>query len=211
MPKLPIDYSKGFIYKLCCKDKSIEECYIGSSTNWKQRKRTHKSNCNNPNQKSYNNKKYVVIRDNGGWENWEMVLIHYYPCNNKRELESEEERVRQEYHNTINSKRAYRTDEERKEYNKQYYTDNREKLLQKAKQYNIDNHESILEYKKQYRIDNRESILQKEKQYRTDNCESILQKKKQKITCDCGCIIAKRNISTHKKSNKHKKIMEQNN
>jgi predicted GIY-YIG superfamily endonuclease len=43
MPKVPIDYSKGFIYKLCCLDVNIKEIYIGSSTNFKQRKRHHKN------------------------------------------------------------------------------------------------------------------------------------------------------------------------
>ena len=198
MPRVPIDYSKAFIYKLCCKDKSIEECYIGSSTNWKQRKRLHKSNCNNPNQKSYNQKKYVFIRENGGWENWEMVLIYYYPCNNSMELKAEEERVRQENHNNLNMYRAYQTKEELKEYHKQYYIENKDKRLEYHKQYHINNRESISEYQKQY-----------QKQYKINNRDKLLQKAKQKITCDCGCIIKKANIAKHKKTNKHKELMEQ--
>ena len=61
MPRLPIDYSKAFIYKICCKDKNIEECYIGSSTNFVKRKNSHKTICNNINSKEYNQKKYIFI------------------------------------------------------------------------------------------------------------------------------------------------------
>jgi len=207
MPRKPIDYSKGFIYKLCCKDKNIQECYIGSSTNWINRKNNHKTDCNNSNQKKYNQKKYVFIRDNGGWENWEMILIHDYSCNNSQELRKEEERVRQEYHNNINSQRAYITDKELKEHHKQYRINNRDKRSEYHKQYHIDNRDKRSEYNKQNYIDNRDKILQQKKQYNIDNKEKI----RQKITCECGCVIVRGNISTHKKTNKHKELMEQNN
>ncbi len=32
MTKKEIDYSKGLIYKLCCKDPTITDVYIGSTT-----------------------------------------------------------------------------------------------------------------------------------------------------------------------------------
>ena len=181
MPRLPIDYSKAFIYKLCCKDKSIDECYIGSSTNWVKRKYGHKNDCNNPNQKAYNQKKYVFIRDNGGWDNWEMILIHNYPCNDKRELEKEEERVRCKYHNNINSYRAYTTEEEKKKYR-------------------IDNVEQL----KQYRIDNKDKIKENHKQYYNNNKDKILEK----IICECGCEVVKIALQRHKRTNKHKKLVQ---
>ena len=43
MPRLPTDYSKGFIYKLCCLDVNIKDIYVGSSTNFKERKKQHKN------------------------------------------------------------------------------------------------------------------------------------------------------------------------
>ena len=58
MPRLPIDYSNAVIYKLSCKDKSITEIYIGSTTNFTKRKYEHKKICNNPNNQKYNNQKY---------------------------------------------------------------------------------------------------------------------------------------------------------
>jgi len=45
MPRLPINYSKTSIYKLCCNDTSITECYIGHTTNFTKRKQRHKYSC----------------------------------------------------------------------------------------------------------------------------------------------------------------------
>jgi hypothetical protein len=207
MPRLPIDYSKAFIYKLCCKDKSIDECYIGSSTNWIQRKYKHKTDCNNVKQKAYNQKKYVFIRENGGLDNWEMILIHNYPCNTSQELKMQEERVRCEYHNNINSNRAYRTDEElkeyMKEYHKQHYIDNIDKLKEQKKQYRIDNKDKIKQYKKQYNIDNKDKLREYHKQRYIDNKD----KNRDKIICECGCEVFKVGLPKHKRTNKHKKLV----
>ena len=45
------DYTKCCIYKLCCKDPMIEDCYIGSTTNVIKRRQNHKKSCTNPNDK----------------------------------------------------------------------------------------------------------------------------------------------------------------
>ena len=37
------------IYKIYCKDESIKDIYIGSTSNFKRRKRDHRSRCNNSN------------------------------------------------------------------------------------------------------------------------------------------------------------------
>ena len=83
-------YNNGLIYKIVCKDPSIKEIYVGSCCNFTRRKCEHKSICNNPNTKAYNHYKYQFIRDNGGWNNWDMIEIKKYPCETKRELELEE-------------------------------------------------------------------------------------------------------------------------
>ena len=38
MPKENIDYSKTIIYKIVCKDINIKDCYVGSTTNFTNRK-----------------------------------------------------------------------------------------------------------------------------------------------------------------------------
>ena len=138
MPKLPTDYSKAFIYKLCCLDVNIKDIYVGSSTNFKQRKSCHKTDCNNEKGKSYNSYIYKFIRDNGGWDNWTMIELHKYPCNDKRELECEENRMMNELQSQLNSQKSYRTEEEvveyKKEHNKKYKNDHKEELNMKKRE-----------------------------------------------------------------------------
>jgi len=138
MPKVPIDYSKGFIYKLCCLDVNVKEIYVGSSTNFKQRKSQHKGDCNREKAKIYNNYVYRFIRDNGGWENWDMIELHKFPCNDRRELECEENRMMMELQSQLNSIKAYQTKEDRDEYlknhNKNYNEKHRETKNMKARE-----------------------------------------------------------------------------
>ena len=79
------DYSKCYIYKLCCRDASVEEVYIGSTTNIIKRRNNHKKCCNNPNSKGYNTYKYQFIRDHGGFENWCLIVLEEFSCNSKLE------------------------------------------------------------------------------------------------------------------------------
>ena len=37
------DYSKTIIYKICCNDENITECYIGHTTEFNNRKYKHKN------------------------------------------------------------------------------------------------------------------------------------------------------------------------
>ena len=83
-------YSNSCIYKLCCKDTSITDIYIGSTTNFRNRKHQHKSRCTNINSIEYTQSKYMFIRDTGGWDNWDMILIEYVNCNTKLELHKKE-------------------------------------------------------------------------------------------------------------------------
>lgn len=109
------DYQKGFIYKLCCLDTNITEIYIGSSTNYQNRKQEHKKRCCNENYKEYNYKVYQFIRENGGWENWRMVILHDFPCNSKRELEKEETKMMRELKSELNDRYSFQTEEIKRE------------------------------------------------------------------------------------------------
>ena len=51
MPKNDIDYLKTIIYKIVCKDLNITDFYVGHTTNFIKRKATHKTACNNINNK----------------------------------------------------------------------------------------------------------------------------------------------------------------
>ena len=84
------DYSNTIIYKLCCKDPSITDIYIGHTTNFRKRKSSHKSSCNNETDKIYNLYVYKFIRDHGGFDNWDMIEICKVECLDKREAERNE-------------------------------------------------------------------------------------------------------------------------
>ena len=127
---MTIDYSKGLIYKLCCKDKNITEVYVGSAVSYKSRKRNHKSCCNNVKDKNHNLKIYKFIRENGGWSDWEMIQLEEYPCENKRQLERREEQIRCELNAKLNGKRCYITEEEKAK----YYEQNKDKMKKYANQ-----------------------------------------------------------------------------
>jgi hypothetical protein len=61
MPKIEVDYSRTIIYKICCKDPTIEEIYVGHTTNFTKRKYQHKIACNNSKDTS---KICKIINDN---------------------------------------------------------------------------------------------------------------------------------------------------
>ena len=49
MPRKPIDYQKVIIYKLVCDDLLITDLYVGHTTDFTNRKKSHKDRCLNPN------------------------------------------------------------------------------------------------------------------------------------------------------------------
>lgn len=76
MPCLPgITY---YFYKIVCRDTSVKQIYIGKTKDFKNRVMQHKC-------KSYLSdiKLYQVIRNNGGWDNWDMTLYHKCLCDEK--------------------------------------------------------------------------------------------------------------------------------
>ncbi|MBC8306939.1 MAG: GIY-YIG nuclease family protein [Pelagibacterales bacterium] len=85
-----VNYKKSCIYKIVCNDPSIKDFYIGSTTNFTKRKWDHKATSINENEKRKNLKLYKTIRENGGWYNWNMVLIENVECNHIMELRKKE-------------------------------------------------------------------------------------------------------------------------
>jgi len=162
-------------YKIVSKDDNIKEIYIGKTTNFKNRVRDHKSRCNNENGKCYNLKIYQYIRENGGWNNFDIIEIE------KSESALRERELIEELNANLNSYIPTRT---LKEYQKEYYKNN----IEKIKEYYDKNRKKRNEYEKEYRKNNKEKI-------------------KEKIICECGCKISKNNLSRHLKSKKHLKLI----
>ncbi len=106
MPKTPIDDSKALIYSIVFKtDEPL--IYVGSTTNFRERKHKHKTTCYNEKNRDYNFEVYVMIRANGGWDNFDIKPVKEFPCENKIQLVIEEERIRKEMKANLNTNRAH--------------------------------------------------------------------------------------------------------
>lgn len=133
-------YENSLVYKLCCNDPEITDIYIGSTCNFRARKCSHKSHCNNQNSKIYNQYVYRFIRENGGWNNWSMVMIKKYPeVKDIYELHHKERKWMRKLKATLNKqvpgillkigKKEYS-----KQYSKQYWEQNIDKLNENARE-----------------------------------------------------------------------------
>jgi hypothetical protein len=98
-----MDYSNTIFYKICCIDPSINDLYIGHTTNFVQRRYAHKQGCNNVKSANYKCKLYKVIRENNGWDNWEMDIIAFHKCDNLLGAKTQEQKYFEEYKATLNS------------------------------------------------------------------------------------------------------------
>jgi hypothetical protein len=92
MPLTKIDYSNTIVYKLCSKDLSITEVYIGHTTDMRKGKYKHNANCNNEKNKNYNHNVYQLITDNGGWDNWDMIEAEIFEA-----IDGDDARKRERY------------------------------------------------------------------------------------------------------------------
>jgi hypothetical protein len=180
------DYSKSKIYRLDCGDM----IYIGSTTQpLAKRKGTHKIDyLRNRNFRS--KLLYQYAEDNGLslTEDIRIELICEYPCDNKEQLDAFEGKYIRQYKEEygdkcVNKCIAGRTD-------KEYYEDNKDKILEQKKEYYEDNKDKKKayqqqnkdkkkEYDKQYREKNKEKLLQQKKEYQQQNKTKIAEKKKE--------------------------------
>jgi len=129
-------YSNSVIYKLYCKDPAITDLYIGSTTNFRRRKYGHKTCCNNEKLKTYNLNVYKFIRENGNWDNWDMIQIESCNVDNKRELHLREKYWIETLQSSLNKSIPTQTRKEHDEKNK-------EVLAEKKKEYEKKNKEVI--------------------------------------------------------------------
>ena len=126
MPRLV--YNDYFFYKIVCLTEDVDLCYIGSTCNWRGRKNKHKSCCNNPNNKAHNNKKYQIIRGNGGWDNFKMIEIGFREQLTLRQAEAIEEDYRVELRANMNSQKCNSGCETAREYHASYRQENKEEI-----------------------------------------------------------------------------------
>ena len=171
-------------YEIVCKDEDKDFIYVGSTKDFKNRKYQHKTVCNNKNLKGYNLQIYQFIRENGGWENFNMNPVEILDCETKTHARIREQYWIEQKKANLNKFKAYRTEEQKKEYYKEqtreYYEQNKEKIKEQTREYREKNKEKIKEQTREYREQNKEKIKEyreqtkdKNKEYREKNKEKI--------------------------------------
>ncbi len=82
MPK--IDYSKTIIYHLRCKTENVCDGFFGHTTDMYKMRHYYKRNSNN----GKDGEIYDVIRNNGGFGNWELLEFEKFPeCSSKKQAD----------------------------------------------------------------------------------------------------------------------------
>ena len=143
MPRKPIDYSKCVFYRLVCRDVTVTEVYVGSTTNEFDRRRCHKSDCHNENGPRYNYFVYRFIREHGGWGNWQLLVHEKLAVKDDVEARLRERFWTEHYQATLNKQLPGRT---HKESCSNWYTNHREEQNKRYAAYNLA-HETHLKEK----------------------------------------------------------------
>ena len=178
MPKVEIDYTQTTIYKICCNDTSITDIYVGSTTNFANRKYGHKTSCNTSTTPNHNLNVYKFIRTNGGWNNWSMLQIENIKCKDKREALIREKYWIEILKPKLNINNPYTSVEEKVVQKHDWYEDNKDYILEKAKNNYEENKEQKIKYQTQYAQENKEKISEYHKEYQELNKEKLKQQKK---------------------------------
>ena len=177
MRKGPTNYSKACVYQICCKDVEIKDVYVGSTTNLIERRRGHKVACTKESNKGHNLPVYQIIRDHGGWDNWEVIKVEDAHVNCREDLLKTERSVMVQLGATLNKCVPGRSKGE-------WYEENKTE---------------IAEQKKNYYEANRTELIEKAKQYREAHKSEIAEK----VKCQCGSMVGKYYMSRHCKTAKH--------
>ena len=128
------------IYCIVSKDTNIQEVYVGSTDDLNKRIETHKTNCNNKNNKEYNKKLYQFIREHRGFDNWKFIWLEMFKTDDTIFLRQLEQIWMDTFPKELllNSQRAYITEEEKIEQDrkskKNYNQENKDTIKEKANQ-----------------------------------------------------------------------------
>ncbi len=121
----------------------------------------------------------------------EFVITHENEFDNEIKDERKDENINNDLNNDLINKYNPRNPGNINE----YYMKNRDKKIEYQKEYNRKQLDKIHDYNREYYLKRREELLEKAKTT---------------ITCSCGAQIKICNKSTHLKTKKHMKLMEEN-
>ena len=197
-----------------------DKYYIGSTKDIKYRIARHKSDCYNKNSKQNYYNVYKYIRDNiKDWSEVSFDILDVYDDISddfKREME---QYYMEYFSNNLNMKRAkydkniYNKKRNEKRKNDDEYrnkiNDNRRLKYNNDEEYRnkINEKQRLkLQNDEEYRNkinENRRLKLQNDEEYRNKRNEI----RREKVECECGIIVNRYNIKRHRKSKKHKELL----
>ena len=200
------DYSLGKIYKII--DNTSPMFYIGSTTYPKlsQRLAKHRAHLKEY-EKGYG--KYITAFEILNNDDYKIILLENYPCNNIDELHAQEQlwldKLRCD--DMVNKQNAKGLNiEKKKKRNKEYKEANKEEIAIKGKEYRERRKEEIAQKHKEYRETHREELAKKQREYRQTHKEKDQERKKEwrknnKIQCDrCNSIVIPDYFKKHRQS-----------
>ena len=103
MTRQTIKFENNMNYKIVCKDVNVKDVYVGRTTNFVSRRAQHKKSSNSEGKVCSDRTLYKTIRENGGFDNWEMILIENYPCENNIEADKRERYWVEQFNANLNS------------------------------------------------------------------------------------------------------------
>jgi hypothetical protein len=176
------NYNNGKIYKI--ESTLGDKVYYGSTTKQylSQRMTYHRNHYNTWLKGKAGLVMAFKLFDEYGLENCKIVLVENYPCNSKDELAAQEAHYIRNFeciNKNIPNRKMKEWRKDNKDNIRQYYKDNKNKILEQQKQYRENNKNKIAEQQKQYYEDNKNKIAEQQKQYYEDNKNKIAEQQKQ--------------------------------
>ena len=190
-------YHNAKIYKIT--DIGYNKCYIGSTCEeLSMRMARHRAHFKLFSSSKGKYTRACDIFNEYGIENCKIELIEYYKCNTLQELRRKEvEHIK----NTecVNKRVEGRTD-------KEYYEENKNKILERLREYYENNQNKILERTREYNKANKE----KQHEYYEINKEKIKERGTKKCFCECGKEYSAWGKSSHQKAIFHQNWLKEN-
>lgn len=163
------DFSNCYIYYIKSMDGVVH--YVGSTSNMNSRKSKHKYNCSHEHCEHYHLDIYQYIRNNGGWESFEIVPIRKIEnISNKTDLLIAERAEMEKFSGLKNMRGSYLSTEEhlekKRESNKIWKKQHPEKNAEYQRQWIQNNPEKKREISRKYYESNKEKIGEYQRKYR---------------------------------------------
>jgi len=194
------DFNNGKVYSI--RSHQTQQIYIGSTTQqlckrlYEHRQKYRRYKKTGKCQILYSS--FEILQ----YDDHYIELIEECPCDTRQQLHRREGQIIRA-NECVNKLIAGRTP-------KEYYEENKDRLLEDKKQYYENNKDELNAKNKQYYEKNKDKIAVRMKEYNKNNKDRLNVKRTEKIACGCGSIFSKCYNYKHKKTKKHLRWVEQN-